>query len=65
LSYKKHAYPLSQARATAIFEVQNVEFLERENCAKLKDEEDLAMVELLEDVSYKIIRQAAIKELIK
>ena len=63
LDYKMHAIPLDVARIEAKRAMANVERLADDYCSNTVDAEDPNMRELLEDVSYNIMKIAVEKEL--
>lgn len=63
LNYKMHAIPLDVARIEAKRAITNIEYLADNYCAQTIDAEDSSMRELLEDVSYNIMKIAVEKEL--
>lgn len=63
LDYKMHAIPLDVARIEAKRAMANVERLADDYCLNTVDAEDPNMRELLEDVSYNIMKIAVEKEL--
>jgi hypothetical protein len=63
LAYKRHEIPLEVAREEAKAVLAHVEQVADEFCAKTSDKEDLEMHELLQDVSYNIMKIAIQKEL--
>ena len=63
LDYKLHAIPLDEARLEANRAIAHIEELADAYCANMEDKEDPNMRELLEDVSYQIMKIAVEKEL--
>jgi hypothetical protein len=63
LAYKNQEIPLEEAREEAAVVLAHTVEIADEFCAKHEDCENSEMRELLEDVSYKIMRIAALKEL--
>lgn len=63
MKYKTHQIPLEQARIAAKMYLEATEELADDFCSKYADYEDPAMRELLEDVSYNIMKIAVEKEL--
>lgn len=63
LDYKKHKIPLEVARKEAEEVLAHVEYLADNFCEKTEDKEDQAIRELLQDVSYNIMKIATLKEL--
>ena len=63
LDIKKGNWPLDKARELAEISLAHVEGIADDFCEKTHDEEDPAMRELLEDVSYNIMKIAVEKEL--
>lgn len=64
LAYKRHEIPLEVAREEAKAVLAHVEQVADEFCATTSDNEDIEMRELLQDVSYNIMKIATLKELI-
>lgn len=63
LDLKKGKWPLEKARELAEVSLAHVESIADDFCEKTHDEEDPAMRELLEDVSYNIMKIAVEEEL--
>lgn len=63
LNIKKGYWSLEKARELADMSIAHVEEIADEFCAKVPDEENPAMQELLEDVSYNIMKIAVKEEL--
>lgn len=63
LAYKRHEIPLEVAREEAKAVLAHVELVADEFCATTFDNEDPKMRELLQDVSYNIMKIATLKEL--
>ena len=63
LDLKKGKWPLDKARELAKVSLAHVEKIADDFCEKTHDEEDPAMRELLEDVSYSIMKIAVEEEL--
>ena len=63
LDIKKGNWPLDKARELAEISLAHVEGIADDFCEKTHDEEDPAMRDLLEDVSYNIMKIAVEKEL--
>lgn len=63
LNIKMGKWPLDKARELAEISLAHVEGIADDFCEKTHDEEDPAMRELLEDVSYNIMKIAVEKEL--
>lgn len=63
LAYKRHEIPLEVAREEAKAVLAHVELVADEFCATTFDNEDHNMRELLQDVSYNIMKIATLKEL--
>lgn len=63
LELKRGKWPLDKARELAEISLAHVEGIADDFCEKTHDEEDPAMRELLEDVSYNIMKIAVEKEL--
>ena len=63
LAYKRHEIPLEVARKEAKEVLAHVEQVADDFCAKTTDKEDPEMRELLQDVSYNIMKIATLKEL--
>ena len=63
LAYKRHEIPLDAAREEAKAVLTHVEQVADEFCAKTSDNEDKEMRELLQDVSYNIMKIATLEEL--
>jgi predicted nucleotidyltransferase len=63
LAYKRHEIPLEVAREEAKAMLAHVEQVADEFCATTCDNEDAEMRELLQDVSYNIMKIATLKEL--
>ena len=63
LDIKKGNWPLDKARLLAEFSLAHVEGIADTFCEKTHDEENSAMRELLQDVSYNIMKTAVEKEL--
>ena len=63
LDLKKGKWPLEKARELAEVSLAHVEGIADDFCEKTHDEEDPAMRELLEDVSYNIMKIAVEEEL--
>ena len=63
LDYKKHKVSLEEARKEAEEVLAHVEYVADSFCEKTEDKEDPAIRELLQDVSYNIMKIAALKEL--
>lgn len=63
LAYKRHEIPLEVAREEAKAVLAHVELVADEFCATTFDNEDPTMRELLQDVSYNIMKIATLKEL--
>ena len=63
LEIKRGKWPLDKARELAEISLAHVEGIADDFCEKTHDEEDPAMRELLEDVSYNIMKIAVEKEL--
>ena len=63
LEYKRHEIPLEVARKEAKEVLAHVELVADDFCAKTVDSEDPEMRELLQDVSYNIMKIATLKEL--
>lgn len=63
-AYKRHQVPLAEARAEAEEVLAHTVAIADAFCAKHEDKEDPAMRELLEDVSYNIMKIAVEKELL-
>jgi hypothetical protein len=63
LAYKRHEIPLEVARKEAVEVLEHANMIADEYCAKHTDNEDLEMRELLQDVSYNIMKIATLKEL--
>jgi hypothetical protein len=62
LDIKKGKYNLAEARSLAAYVVDHVTKIADEFCANTKDKEDESMRQLLEDVSYNIMKISAEKE---
>lgn len=63
LDLKRGKWPLDKARELAQFSLAHVEKIADEFCEKTSDQEDEAMRELLQEVSYDIMKTAVTKEL--
>jgi predicted nucleotidyltransferase len=63
LAYKRHEIPLEAAREEAKAVLAHVEQVADNFCATTCDNEDVEMRELLQDVSYNIMKIATLKEL--
>ena len=63
LAYKRHEIPLEYAREEAKEVLAHVTKIADEFCSKTSDNEDHKMRELLQDVSYNIMKNATLKEL--
>jgi hypothetical protein len=63
LEIKRGKWPLGKARELAEISLAHVEGIADDFCEKTHDEEDPAMRELLEDVSYNIMKIAVEEEL--
>ena len=63
LAYKRHEIPLEVAREEAKAVLAHVELVADEFCARTIEKEDPTMRELLQDVSYNIMKIATLKEL--
>lgn len=63
MSYKRQEIPLAEARIEAREVLSHVEKIADEFCTSHSDEENVEMRELLEDVSYNIMKIAVEKEL--
>lgn len=63
MAYKRHEISLTDARREANEVIAHVEKIADEFCNKYEDKEDLKIRELLQDVSYNIMRIATLKEL--
>lgn len=63
LEYKRHEIPLDVAREEAKTVLAHVEQVADEFCASSSDKEDQQMRELLQDVSYNIMKIATLMEL--
>lgn len=65
MEYKRHEVPLEVARIEAQKILDHISAIADAFCAEHEDKEDSEMRELLEDVSYSIMRIAVEKELSK
>ena len=63
LDYKKHKISLEEARKEAEEVLAHVEYVADSFCEKTEDKEDPVIRELLQDVSYNIMKIATLKEL--
>ena len=63
LEYKRHEIPLDTARKEAEEVLAHVTVVADDFCANLSDQEDPVMRDLLQDVSYNIMKIATLKEL--
>ena len=63
MAYKRHEIPLEIARVEALNVLEHTIKIADEFCAKHKDEEDQRCRDLLEDVSYNIMKIAIKKEI--
>ena len=63
-AYKRHQVPLAEARTEAEEVLAHTVAIADAFCAEREDKEDAAMRELLEDVSYNIMKIAVEKELL-
>ena len=63
MEYKRHEIPLEAARVEAQEVLDHVTAIADAFCAEHEDKEDVEMRELLEDVSYNVMRIAVEKEL--
>jgi hypothetical protein len=62
LDIKKGKYNLAEARSLAAYTVDHVTKIADEFCANTEDKEDESMRQLLEDVSYNIMKISTEKE---
>lgn len=65
MEYKRHEVPLETARIEAKDFLEHTTVIADEFCAAHKDEENFSCRQLLEDVSYNIMKIATLKELVK
>lgn len=65
MEYKRHEVPLETARIEAKDFLEHTTVIADEFCAAHKDEENISCRQLLEDVSYNIMKIATLKELVK
>jgi hypothetical protein len=65
VSVKRGKYNLDTARVIAKTAIDNVTRIADEFCSQASDKEDEIMRELLEDVSYEIMKISVTKELAK
>lgn len=63
MEYKRHEVPLETARIEAKDFLDHTIAIADEFCAAHKDEENASCRQLLEDVSYNIMKIATLKEL--
>lgn len=63
LAYKRHEIPLEAARKEAVEVLEHANMIADDYCTKHVDNEDPVMRWLLQDVSYNIMKIAALKEL--